>query len=304
MKKPTAIICSDIHLREDAPVCRTDNYFEAISKKIKFIKDLQFEYDCPVLDGGDLFHRWKNSPGILTWAIKNFPEKMITVAGNHDLPQHSMDMYHRSSLAVLQAAGKINVGGDGSFFKIEKDVVVVTCPWNCKIPEVFKMYSSYKKILLIHAMTYHKEVPFPGAEKTITNARGFLDKAKEFDLIIIGHNHKQFIVEQDGRILISPGSVLRMSADQIDFQPKVYLWYSEDNSIMPVNIPIDKETVSREHLKGSEGENRAEAFVERLREDVELGVSFEKNLERFFYTNKDIKPAIEKEVWEAVKGGE
>lgn len=302
MKKPTAIICSDIHLREDTPTCRTDDYFKALGKKIVFIRRLQEKYNCCVLDGGDLFTRWKSAPGLLTWAINNLPKRMITVAGNHDLPQHSMDMYHRSSLATLEAAGTISVNPDS--LEIDKKMVIFSCPWKSKIPIPREHYDGRRKVLLLHAMTYHKEVPFPGAEKIVTNARGFLDKAKGFDLVIIGHNHKQFIVKDGDRTLISPGSLMRMSADQMDFQPQVYLWYAEDNSIEAIKVPIEAETVSRSHLNDeSEEENRAEAFIERLREDVELGVSFEKNLERFFLSHKETKPAVENVVWEVVKGG-
>ena len=84
--KPTAILTGDIHLRDDQPVCRTDEYFAAQHRKIKWLRELQEKHDCPVFDAGDLFSRSKPSHFLLQWAIQELPERFHTIPGNHDLP--------------------------------------------------------------------------------------------------------------------------------------------------------------------------------------------------------------------------
>ena len=80
---------------------------------------------------------------------------------------------------------------------------------------------------------------------------------------------------------------MRQEAGQIDFQPKVYLYFAEDNSVEAVNIPIEKDAVSREHIeKVEERDDRIDAFVSRLDNDWETTLSFEDNVDTFFQTNK------------------
>ena len=45
----TALFTSDLHLREDTPVCRTDDFLKAQIKKLKFLSALQAKHNCPVL---------------------------------------------------------------------------------------------------------------------------------------------------------------------------------------------------------------------------------------------------------------
>ena len=54
-KTPSAILTADIHLRDDIPICRTDDYWRSMWQKVKFISKLQKQYQVPVLDAGDLF---------------------------------------------------------------------------------------------------------------------------------------------------------------------------------------------------------------------------------------------------------
>ena len=106
-KKPSAILTSDFHLREDTPVCRTDNFWETQWKKVQWVKDLQREYDCPVLHAGDLFHAWKASPYLLRETMKHLPNNFWTIFGQHDLPQHSLELKNKSGVSALEEAGKL-----------------------------------------------------------------------------------------------------------------------------------------------------------------------------------------------------
>ena len=77
----SAILCSDLHLREDVPICRTDDYISAQWKKMDFIAELQLKHNCPVLCGGDFFDYWKPSPKLLSSAIMSIPADFWSIYG-------------------------------------------------------------------------------------------------------------------------------------------------------------------------------------------------------------------------------
>jgi predicted phosphodiesterase len=272
IKIPDAILCGDFHLREDQPTCRTDNFEEKQWEKVDYIKRLQVKYNIPyILHSGDLFHHWKASPYLLSKTIEHLPKNFYTVTGNHDLPQHSMDLLNKSGINTLQVAGAIKIL-DGCHFG--------------QVPE--KGFTSIviknRKILVWHILTYQGTKPFPNS--TYPMAARLLRKYSDYDLILCGDNHLSFVEEFEGRLLINPGSLTRQTAAQADHQPCIYLWYAEDNSWDKNIFPIDHNVISREHLKvKEERDGRIDAFVSRLNEDYKTEMSFEQNLENFFQVN-------------------
>lgn len=284
VKHPSAILCSDFHLREDPPVCFTGDWHQEQWKAVELIRNLQAQYKCPVLHAGDLFHHWKPSPALISQALWFLPEDFYSIYGQHDLPQHSWELREKSGLHTLEVAGKIKVLKECHFGQEPND--------NYK-----KLTIDGKLILVWHHLTYLTK-PFPGAEGGM--AEGILRKYPQFDLIVTGDNHCSFTVEYQGRRLVNPGNLTRQTADQADYQPRVALWYAEDNSITWVNLPMQDDVISREHLDHKEErDKRIDAFVSKLDGDWEASMSFEQNLEEFFKTNKtrdDVKSIIYKSI--------
>lgn len=302
MKNVTAIITADIGLQEGQPVCRLDNYWEAQARKIKWLADLERKYDCPILDGGDLTEHWKASPFLLQWAIQNLPDGIITTCGNHDLPAHNLDLYEKSGLAVLEAAGKIDVLFDepsGLPMKNNK-VLIHPFTWGSELSPLDKKYvrDDVVNVALVHAMTYI-ERSFPGCKDP--HALSLLKQMSGYQLIIIGHNHNQFTIEKDGRKLISPGSLTRTTADQADYKPCVFLWDAETNELEAVPVPIEEGVISREHIDVMDRKDeRLDAFVSRLSGEMEIGLSFNDNLEQYFSTHR-VRQGVQDMVWESAE---
>jgi DNA repair exonuclease SbcCD nuclease subunit len=273
--KADAILTADWHLREPEknPICRTDNFWETQWKKVKFISNLQEQHDCPVFHAGDLFDHWKPSPYLLSMAITHLPKDFRTVYGNHDLPQHNLDLIHKTGIYTLQHAKALSVldvyhwGQDPKTHAAKELETVVKGNF----------------VLVWHIYTYQTKT-WPG--NTAPKAAKLLRQYPKYDLILTGDNHQAFVEEYEGKLLVNPGSIFRMDADQIDFKPRVYLYYADTNSVEPVFLPIEP-VITREHIEGKEErDNRIQAFVERLNTDYEGGVSFEDNLEKFFSNNR------------------
>jgi predicted phosphodiesterase len=293
-KQPNAILCADMHLRETKPRARTDDYFPAQWEKVQFIKALQHKYECAVLHAGDLYDYWKPSPELTANTFRLIPNLFCTVYGQHDLPNHNLKLAHKSGLKPLWEVGFVDI--------------LEMCHYG-QVPDgkQISMVIMNKKILIWHTLTYKDERPFPDHKGP--SAMRLLKKYPDFDLIVTGDNHIPFVQEYEGRLLVNPGSMMRMTAAQIDHKPRVYLWYADSNTVEPVYLPIQEGVVTREHIDVKERrEKRIDAFISKLKMDWEEtwgysmtsdGGGFENNLKAFFNANKteqDIQDIIYKAI--------
>ena len=304
--KAAAILTADWHIRSDIPICRTDDFFEALKKKIDFILDLSKEHDYLILIAGDLGHKpqWPN--WLLEWAIQKFEgQKIICIPGQHDLPNHRLDLWQKSGIGVLHAAGVIDlIGIDGNMLPTEPiyNFIIHPFPYSFEIKSLD--WNKYKKpvvplVAITHQMILESKPLWPGQEAPKGNS--LLKKFPEYRLILSGDNHNAFTVEYEGRLLVNPGSIMRAFADQESHQPRVYLWYAETNEIEAIYLPIEKNVISRTHIDiAKERKNRNEAFIQRVANDTEIQLSYEDNLENYFNKYRTEKPVKEK-VWESVE---
>ena len=283
-KRADLIITSDFHLRESPPICRTDDFFAAQTRKLVALSKLQKEHNCPVIHGGDLWDHWKPSPYLITYAIMHLPKEFWTIFGNHDLPSHSLDLVDKCGINTLEKVGRIKI--------------LSGTHWN-QIPQEASFLIEDRKVLVWHVMTYQGKKPWPGC--TDPESLRLLKKYSEYDIIITGHNHKPFIEEYENRILVNPGSLMRQSADQADFRPRVYLYYADTNEVEPVYLPLEDGVVSREHLERSEERSeRINAFISKLDGEWQAGLSFEANLEEFFKHNR-VRKQTKEIIYKAVE---
>lgn len=305
MKKATAILTADIELRSFQPTCRTDDHWQAQEKKIKWLKRLAKRHECPILDAGDLFDKkYKSHPSheLLCWAIENLPTPFYTIPGNHDLPGKSIENYSNSAMAVLEKAQVVIVPKKiTQLLWIEQSpyVHLYSYPWGVDFKEE-QPEKGYFNIALVHAMVYEEFEPFPGCVGY--SAKELMSLLPDFDLIVSGHNHQTFVREEKGRILVNPGSLMRNDADQIDHKPCVFLWYSEDNTIEQIFVPIEEGVISRDHIDvKKEKDNRLDAFVEKLGEQIITGINFHENLVAAV-ADEAVPAGVENKVWKYFEG--
>jgi DNA repair exonuclease SbcCD nuclease subunit len=288
MKNPTAILTGDWHLREDSPTCRTDDFWTTQWEKVDFVSDLQKKYNCQVIHSGDLFNHWKPSPYLLNKTMRHIPKEFYTVYGNHDLPQHNIELADKCGINVLHEAERLNVL-NGTHWNQKPEVAsLLFCPTGIE-----------KRILVWHVMTFAGKEPWPGCPDPKSST--ILKKYPDYNLIVTGHNHQTFISKYKNRILVNPGSLTRQTADQIDHQPCVFLWYADTNEIEEVLIPIKDNVISRDHIeKKKDHDTRIEAFVSRLNTEWEASISFEENLARLIKKN-EIRQSVQQIIYQAVE---
>lgn len=287
-RTPDLILTSDWHLRDDAPPCRIDDFQEAQWGKVQEVSRLQQKYDCPVLHAGDLFHHWKPSPWLISRAIEELPMKFFTIAGQHDLPQHSLDLVDKSGIYALWTAGAIEwTEKAGNFGQDPADAKDDLSLWKWNL-------TPGRRVGVWHHFVWDgKVVPWPGCDEI--TAQQVLKKYPQYDLIVTGDHHKPFIYEYKGRLLVNCGCLTRQVADYANHQPRVYLWHADTNSVSIKYLNIaDEPVVSREHIEEKEQrDQRIDAFISRLSDTWEVGLSFEENLKRFIGSNQLRKPVID-----------
>lgn len=286
--KADAIFGGDWHLMEHTPVSRTDDYPETVFRKLHFISELQKVHGCPVYHSGDLFDHWKPSPWLIAKAAKHLPEQFYSTYGNHDLPGHSFDERERCGLfALAQASNKVNALEFGY--------------WNYDPAEGHCIEIKGRKILVWHKCVFQIKEEWMSSIDS-SHARKLLKKYPEYDVIVTGDNHKPFVEEYNGKYLVNCGSLGRITAAQIKHRPAVYLWYADDNKVVPVYLPIEKNVLSTEHLQQTkERDVRISSFLEGFKE-WKSSLDFEENLKRYEQENNP-DPEIMKIVYNSIDNG-
>lgn len=293
MGKPAAILSADWHLRDDKPLCRTDDYWVAQWEKVNAIFKLADELGVPILIAGDLGHKPEWSNRLLSVFIakcKEWEPDIYFVPGQHDLPNHNLEDYDISGCAVLSEAEVVRFG---------EGFVIKSVGGIDSFPYGKPMSYLGGSISIIHQMVIKDKPLWPG--QVAQTGREMLQKCSGYKLIVTGDNHMPFVIKYKNRLLVNPGSLTRMTAAQIDHKPRVYIWYPESNTAEAYYFPVRKADVSKRHIKDKvEKDKRLEAFVSSLRSQGEVGLSFEKNMERFLNDNKVSKRVREK-IWDATR---
>ena len=296
MKKADAILAADLHLMERTPICRTDDFIQAMIDKLRFINDLVCKHECPLLIAGDIFDKSKVSPELTSLALEELTAS-YAIPGNHDLLEKTFKNIKKCSFNVLVKAHNVKMIKSSKNFIDFDNFELSGAPFG---EEVYTapLNDNKKSVLLLHEMI-HKDKPIH-KDMNSTKAISLL-KRYNYDLIVTGDNHEPFTVEYEGRLLVNCGSMMRIRADQINYKPCVWLWYADTNTVEPVYLPIEEGVVIRTHIEKKEAKDeRMNTFVERIDKSYEIGLSFKDNMEAHFSTNK-IAKGVKSKLYEAME---
>lgn len=208
-----AVCCSDLHLSDKPPAWRRaePDWFAAMRRPLRQIRALAKKHNVPVLCAGDVFDRWTVSPELISFAMKNLPV-MYSIPGQHDLPNHRMDLIHKSAYHVLQLAGVLLDPSELDF--------VAAYPW-----EVPPDKMNRKPVVLAHRYVWIDGYSF-GAnspEEGLASRKVFVRQYGRPDLLIFGDNHKGFVHRGSMATIFNCGSMMKRNSDQDEYCPMVGL---------------------------------------------------------------------------------
>lgn len=216
--KPVAVLCADIHLSMNPPVARRSepDWFQAMGRTLKQLKDLADLLDVPIICAGDVFDRWNSPPELVNFALRNLP-KMYAVPGQHDLPLHRMDLIHKSAFDTLVLAKVIKVlRPEGTQFR---GFHAHGFGWGDVLKSPEQMGEGIS-LAVVHAFIWTEDYGYPGVSDD-SNLRQFKKKLRGYTAAVFGDNHKGF---QAGSIL-NCGTFFRRKSDEIDYHPSIGVLY-------------------------------------------------------------------------------
>lgn len=308
---PDAIATADWHLQLGQPECRTDDFQSAMWRKVEFISTYAARRGAEILHAGDLLDYWDVSPELITLCIQNVPP-CYCVAGQHELPRHRMDDLDKSALFTLVngredihlLSGPKMIGFKPGLF------AVYGCCWDDvpKEKDIDRFLKETKnepfKILLWHRMTWALNPPFKGASLD-AGARRLMDAYPDFDIIITGDNHQPFDVwsKDERHVVINPGSMMRLKADQAHHMPSVVeIWMRKDRvKIRRIPLPYENDVVSREHIERSqERVARMDALLGKVNSSNDTTLDFVDNLNAHLERHR-VRKEVRQEIWNALE---
>jgi len=298
VKRIDAILAGDLHVRADSPLCRTDDYQESQWTKLEFIANLCRENNAPLLVSGDIGHRaaWP------CWLLEKFMATFKGVAivaclGQHDLPAHSLDETWRSGCGVLARAGILFLGAT----KLHTPARMFIRPSHYGVEPINSVPKGYKTILLTHQMVIEEKEEWPG--QIATKGHQLLKKHPEYLFIVSGDNHKPFVVTEEidtYRVLVNPGSMMRMTAAQATHRPRVYALDTTFQEVEPIYLPIKEGVVDRQHIEvAAQRDSRMVAFIEHVKTDYSTVFDFNENLTMHMEHNKT-REGVKEKIWAAL----
>src|SRR5690606_28843328 len=154
--------------------------------------------------------------GFIYYLLEILPE-FYGVVGNHDLLYHSMDALNRTTMGILIKTGKYKLLSDQPL--VVDNTYIYGYHFGQEIKHVPKRKTG-TNIAIYHGMVMNEPNDFYDG----LIAGDILREFPEYDMIVTGDNHKQFITILDDRVLINPGSLKRDNADQVDHTPFIFTY--------------------------------------------------------------------------------
>jgi len=305
------IVClGDLHLLWDKPIARRDNAHQTQAGKVKFVMDWAVRHRAIVIQPGDFFDTARSWH--LTSAYSRFFSEyydLLTinaVFGQHDTYMYSDRTRSATGLGVLIANDLVKLLTE------EPLVIGESHIYGASFGQEIPMVKDKEKlnILAIHKMIVDQKL-WPGQEDYIY-AEDFLEKHRNYNLIICGDCHRKFYFERKGRIIVNSGPLFRKEADDYNMnkaRPGFYVYDTSDQGLEWVEVPHEPadKVLSRAHLDRQEEANEAmEEFISSM--SVNDGnfknVDFVSNLVSFLERNEmeqDVKDILSELMDEEIK---
>lgn len=300
VKTPIAVCCGDLHLTLQAPACRADEDWLAVQAGyLEQLRDVAGK--LPVLCAGDIFDRWNPPPELIHFALEHLPTGIISVPGQHDLPNHRIEDMRRSGYGVLAKAGKIqdiSNQGEKILCLLYADAAVKGFGWGEDPKPIARTPNSSRiRIALIHRYIWIKDKGFPGASEE-SRARALTDQLKGYDIAISGDNHQTFTVKLGDCTLFNCGTFMRRKQDERTVEPRVGVIWS-DGSIVPYKLDTRGDKFHKPAASPDEAPADIQAFLKELEQLGEHGIDFRSVVEQHLRKG-DLSPEAQQIIREAI----
>lgn len=266
------LITADWHIKGERPICRTDDDW-LLSQKMTIdeIRSIFEFHDCEQMwILGDVFDAPRCSTKAVNMLISSlmmFPTDSVRIlCGNHDLKDHSIDNLEECSIGTL-----------GKFFRTVPTAVgklfVSAKPFGRDD------YGTNADVVCTHQLIFPNAEARPMEDCGVL-AQDLLDRWPKAKIIFTGDYHHSFIYRgQDDRRVVNPGCINIQKADELDYEPSVFIWDTGENTLEKVMLDPHREKCTRDHIEAREQKEEMLAeVVETIRGGTEMTLDFDSNL--------------------------
>jgi DNA repair exonuclease SbcCD nuclease subunit len=275
------IVTADWHLRNDRPRCRIDEDWLGFQESIvEWIVSKANEYECDIKIVGDIFDTPNVPSNIVSMFLRQVSkckERIQFIAGNHDLPWHSIDNLDNSSIGIIYNMSLhhariyhgMTCGIWSDFNGVEKG-----------LPKT--------GLAFVHKLVFENSKSIPPNVSAIT-ASDLLDFYPSSNWIFVGDNHHGFHYQKKNRHVINCGCITRQTSDFIDYEPRIWFVDTDLGQVIEEMIPDNLPMVDDSYIKSeNEREGRIEAFVEGIKKNGKVTLDFIENIEKGLLKNKKL----------------
>jgi len=276
-------------------VCRNSTHKEWYSTQrhvLRQISRVSKDKDQDVGIVGDIFNStWDTSFELVTLVqdfaleLERFGHKLYILAGNHDLPYHSLEFLNQSPLGVLLKSSNI--------FHLEQ--YFIGSQMKCSAANFGKEpVLKDAKVLFLHRLVVeHIEDKVPGS----VCAKELCELYPNAEWIFVGDNHHKFFYSNGRQNVVVPGTPLRQTIDLKDYQPCIFIWSDFGCSWCKINDnPRDD---FKKNAKKDEESIDFSGFLKSLSKIEKNSIDFCERLEQ--YATQETNEKLKKQCFEVLK---
>jgi DNA repair exonuclease SbcCD nuclease subunit len=280
------ILTGDWHLRASRPRSRVDDFVSVQQDKVAEILTYSEENEVHLIQqAGDFFNTPNPPYSLLSVYLELLREHrrhghLVTVLGQHDLYMYSLQSIRRTATRAMEAAGVLDIAHSDP--AIYGGVSVYGASFGEEIPKPLENDTNFK-VLIAHRMIGDKAL-WPG--QVLEGPESFLRRNEAYNLIVVGDYHYRFACQKDGRTIVNPGCLVRQTTKEQDLehQPGFYVFDTDTRELELVLLKTARPAAEVFDLRRTKGEREVDEslleFVDKLKEQTGIGVSFKENLDR------------------------
>jgi predicted phosphodiesterase len=249
----------DFHLTEKKPICRKEDDFIGTQRdKLNQIVRIARDTESALICAGDFYDYW-NHEG---YELVNMVNEVLGgdwpvygVAGNHELPHHSMLQYNRTPLKAT-----------GMWCLLEPNP---PSWWIAGFSYGVPIAKTSSKICVQHRMIYMSD-PIHGyeAERYDVHHEYERDEYKDYNVVITGDNHKPFIYRKDDKhVWVNCGCVYRTSVTEKDYEPSCWQIILHDDDTV--------EVIRHKLVVNVDDVDRTEMYLDKVKDSFVSGFADE-----------------------------
>ncbi|KKL54796.1 hypothetical protein LCGC14_2261830 [marine sediment metagenome] len=279
-------LINDCHILLHLPRSRLDDAIQTSVDKFESVMSWCSKNNLILLIGGDFTDRprgWYVYKKIIRVFKKYSNVKVYAVFGQHCMFLRNTEA---TILDLLNQSNYLTIlGNKPIIFKKEK-IFLYGCSWGGEIPKAESKEDF--NILVIHAPI--AEAPlFPNHD--YQDAKKFLKENMDYDLILCGDIHREFVIKYKNRMIVNTGPMLRLTAEAYSFEhePNFKVYNTKTREVETIFIPHAPadEVLTREHIeRQDEIDSMLDEFVTSMKEDFEVEADLISNIEKYLKENE------------------